>query len=153
MWGHLCYSPNTEPRIHAWPKCSFSLLWECNLNWSVWNSLVSTNEVISHVGALHHPSKGRWGDLSDKTRWTVTLPDKILSFLLIITFLSCPVSAHKSLSYLYSFWGSSLVARWDAAWFMNRSIKPIRSSDLLNWLFIALRWLWLPRLPKVFTFL
>ena len=38
-------------------------------------------------------------------------------------------------SYLYNPSSTLLFARWGAAWFINCLMKPMRSSDLLNWIF------------------
>lgn len=57
------------------------------------------------------------------------LPETILSFLLLTTFLLHPVSAYKCIHTVQLL---GLRYTWDAARFMNRSLKPIRSSHLLD---------------------
>lgn len=62
----------------------------------------------------------------------------ILSFLLLIIFLSCPGFAYEDLLFCTNSQSTSLFSRRDAAHFMNHSIKP-RSLDLLGWIFVLVK--------------
>ena len=58
----LVLSPPPKPKLNTTPNCSFSLPQECDLKWSVWNFLVSGNEVILPERPLPSP-KERLGNL------------------------------------------------------------------------------------------
>ena len=79
----------------------------------MWHFLVSTNEVICHMGSRHPPKEDEGDDLIGN------------NFFLVCLWL--PYLAFKNLSLSVTLWSSLLVARGDAAWSMNQSIKPIRS--------------------------
>lgn len=42
----------TKPRHNTWLNCNFIFFWRCNLNLSVLNFLVSTNQAIHHMSPI-----------------------------------------------------------------------------------------------------
>lgn len=73
--------------------------------------------------------KGRCSNLQNKTpcpsAWgKVPLPEAILSSLLLLTFLSHP-PFYKNLPFYTTPWSCPLVARWDAAQFMDQFISQL----------------------------
>ena len=87
------------------------------LNQSIWNYLVSVNEVICLTDT--------WGLLKEGDLATSN-PFFASNFLVSTS------SAYKRLSFPTALWGSFLSARWNASWFMNCWIKPIRSLILFS---------------------
>ena len=77
--GVTCTEPITTPRLIPKPNCSFTLSQDYNLNWSVWNCRVTTNEAIYLTDTfvpckecacmLHHVSHVQL----PMTLWAVTL--------------------------------------------------------------------------------
>ena len=53
-----CAKPHiSNPKLNTYPDCSYNLPQECGLNRSIWNLLVSTNEVTCHT-APFRPYRG-----------------------------------------------------------------------------------------------
>lgn len=91
---------------------------------------------------LEFPDHCQGGNLPNKTPATlpprnVPLPETMLSFLLLINSLSCPVSTYKNLPVCTTSQSIYLLIRWDAARFLGHSIKPIRSLNLLHLLLLG----------------
>ena len=109
-------------------NCSFSPLRNVTLSQWLWNFQINTSEVICRVRTL--------AELPPTSKWILPETTVLSLFFRLITFLCHPVSAYKSLPFCTAPLGTSLLTRWDAAWFMNHSIKSIRSSNLLSSIFV-----------------
>lgn len=94
-WCHL----NQVSKWGLIPSCSFNHPQKCTLNWSVRNFLVSTDEVLCHVGPTPYFSpclpplpcpQGGWSNLLDEAPCTspqgkMSMLERVLSFLLLMT--------------------------------------------------------------------
>ena len=104
----LVLSPGgSQPRLNTWPNCSFSLSQEWSLSQTVWNFLVSSNEVISLRDPTRPPKK-----------------DEIILFLVPAAFcLQKPSISYSSSEFF-------LLARWDEAQFLNGWRTPVLSLSV-----------------------
>ena len=105
----LVLSPGgSQPRLNTWPNCSFSLSQEWSLSQTVWNFMVSSNEVIGLRDPTRPPKK-----------------DEIILFLVPAAFcLQKPSISYSSSKFF-------LLARWDEAQFLNGWRTPVLS--LSSW--------------------